>query len=156
MTHSAFSPLLGCEFDNFLFASIGNDQNGTPLSVLSALARFDVDPWQETAALAGMPKERATERLAVLIGAASADLATGLYAETIAARLVALLPQAPIYKRAAPAGLFQAAAFAPSRLFIPLGLLALSLAGYYIFVGHPSPAGSPNSAATTSDASNPR
>ncbi len=156
MTHSALTPLLGREFDNFLFASIGDDQNGTTLSVLSALARFDVDPWQETASLAGMPKERATERLAVLIAGTSADLATGLSAATIAARLIALLPQAPIYKGATPAALFKAAAFAPSRLFMPLSLLALLLAGYVIFVAHRSPSGGPNSAVTTSEVSAPR
>jgi hypothetical protein len=35
------------EFDNFLYASIGADRNGMPLSVLSALARLDLDPWEE-------------------------------------------------------------------------------------------------------------
>ena len=68
------------------------------LSVLSALARFDVDPWQETTSLARMPRERATERLAALIAATTIDFATGLSAATIAARLIALLPQAPSYK----------------------------------------------------------
>ena len=80
MTHAAITPLLGREFDDFLFASIGEDRNGTALSVLSALARLDVDPWQETASLARMPRERATERLAALIAAAPMDLATGLSA----------------------------------------------------------------------------
>ena len=156
MTHTALTPLLGREFDDFLFAPVGENRNGTTLSVLSALARFDVDPWQETASLAGMSKERATERLAVLIAATSADLATGLSAATIAARLIALLPQHPIYKGAAPAALIKAAAFTPSRLFIPLTLLALLLAGYFIFVTHSSPVGGPNPAATTSEASTPR
>ena len=156
MTHAALTPLLGREFDDFLFAPVGENRNGTTLSVLSALARFDVDPWQETASLAGMRKERATERLAVLIAATSADLATGLSAATIAARLIALLPQHPIYKGAAPAALIKAAAFTPSRLFIPLTLLALLLAGYFIFVTHSSPVGGPNPAATTSEASTPR
>jgi hypothetical protein len=156
MTHNALTPLLGREFDDFLFAPVGENRNGTTLSVLSALARFDVDPWQETASLAGMPKERATERLAVLIAATSADLVTGLSAATIAARLIALLPQRPIYKGAAPAALIKAAAFTPSRLFIPLTLLALLLAGYFIFVTHSSPVGGPNPAATTSEASTPR
>jgi hypothetical protein len=42
MTHAALSPLIGPELDEFLGASIGGDQNGTGLSVLSALARLDV------------------------------------------------------------------------------------------------------------------
>ena len=153
MTHTALTPLLGREFDDFLFAPVGENRNGTTLSVLSALARFDVDPWQETASLAGMSKERATERLAVLIAATSADLATGLSAATNAARLIALLPQHPIHKGAAPAALIKAAAFTPSRLFIPLTLLALLLAGYFIFVAHPSPVGGPHSATPTIETS---
>ena len=153
MAHTALTPLLGREFDDFLFAPIGEDRNGTTLSVLSALARFDLDPWQETTSLAGMPKERATERLAVLIAATSADLTTGLSAAAIATRLIALLPQRPIYKGAAPAALLKVAAFTPSRLFIPLSLLALLLAGYFIFVARSSsPVGGPNSGAPTSEA----
>ena len=35
----------GCQFDQFLYASGGDDANGMPLTVLSALARMDVDPW---------------------------------------------------------------------------------------------------------------
>jgi hypothetical protein len=42
MIHAALSPLIGSEFDEFLGASIGEDRNGTGLSVLSALARLDV------------------------------------------------------------------------------------------------------------------
>ncbi len=155
MTHSVLTPLLGREFDEFLFASIGEERNGTTLSVVSALARFDVDPWQETASLARMPKERATERLAALIAATPMDLATGLSAATIAARLIALLPQPPSYKVPAPAALFKAAV-TPSRLFIPLSVLALLLAGYFVFLAHPSPGSGPNSAVTTSAASPPR
>jgi len=47
MTHPALSPLIGPEFDEFLGASLGEDRNGTRLSVLSAFARLNVDPWQE-------------------------------------------------------------------------------------------------------------
>ncbi len=36
MTYAALSPLIGPEFDDFLFASIGEDRNGTELSVLSS------------------------------------------------------------------------------------------------------------------------
>ena len=103
MTHAALIPLLGREFDDFLFASIGEDRNGTTLSVLSALARLDVDPWQETASLARMPKEKgdgaagcADRRRAV------GTWRTALPAATIAARLIALLPQVPNDRVARP------------------------------------------------------
>ena len=48
MTHAALSPLIGSEFDDFLGALIGEDQNGTELTVLSAFARLNVDPWRES------------------------------------------------------------------------------------------------------------
>jgi len=69
MTHAALSPLIGPEFDQFLGASIGEDRNGTRLSVLSALARLDVDPWKEATSLARMPREAAAVRLTELIEA---------------------------------------------------------------------------------------
>lgn len=42
-------------------------KNDMPLSVLSALARLDVDPWVEAAELAGLPREPARLRLAALV-----------------------------------------------------------------------------------------
>jgi hypothetical protein len=60
---------LSSEFDDFLYAPIGEDTNGMLLSVLSALARADLDPWQEAARLAGLPEKYATARLAELIAA---------------------------------------------------------------------------------------
>ncbi len=69
MTHAALSPLIGREFDEFLGAPIREDRNGTTLSVLSALARLDVDPWHEATSLARMPREAAAERLTALIDA---------------------------------------------------------------------------------------
>jgi hypothetical protein len=83
------------EFNDFLFAPIGEDRNGMLISVLSGLARSDVDPWQEAAKLAQLPGEDATQRLAALIGALP-DRAPS-YADpcTIAARVVALLPHLP-------------------------------------------------------------
>ena len=69
MTHAALSPLIGPEFDEFLGALIGEDRNGTTLTVLSALARLDVDPWHEATSLARMSREAAPERLTALIDA---------------------------------------------------------------------------------------
>lgn len=63
MEHSASMPQLGSEFDAFLFAPVGDDENGMALSVLSALARLSVDPWLEAASLAQLPEHSAIERL---------------------------------------------------------------------------------------------
>lgn len=84
----------GAEFNNFLFAPIGPDKNGMLVSVLSGLARLDVDPWQEAADLAQLPGDTATQRLASLIGdLCRRDMDSSyLDARTIAMRLIALLP----------------------------------------------------------------
>jgi hypothetical protein len=69
MTRSTSISPLGHEFNEFLFAPIGEEKNGMLLSVLSALARLDVDPWREAAELAQLPRQTATQRLASLIAA---------------------------------------------------------------------------------------
>lgn len=85
--------LIRSEFDEFLYAPIDESSNGTLLSVLSALARLDFDPWQEAANLARMPRESATQRLASLILALPDGPLAHLDARTIAVRLIALLPR---------------------------------------------------------------
>jgi hypothetical protein len=55
------------QFNEFLFASIGKEGNGMPVSVVSALARLEIDPWQEAARLSDLPKELAAAALERLI-----------------------------------------------------------------------------------------
>jgi hypothetical protein len=80
------------EFNDFLYAPVGADRSEMPLSVLSALSRLDVDPWQEAAELAELPPDTATKRLASLL----ARLPGGRWAQAdlraIADRLIELLP----------------------------------------------------------------
>jgi hypothetical protein len=83
----------GPEFNAFLFAPIGEDRNGMLVSVLSGLARSDVDPWQEAAKLAQLPEEAATAELAGLIGGLPAGAVPHTDPRTIATRLIALLPR---------------------------------------------------------------
>jgi len=79
------------EFDAFLSALVGEDSSGLPLSVVSALARMDLDPWEEAGKLAELPKETASLRLAALLVAIpDASLRNGDRTE-IANRLIALL-----------------------------------------------------------------
>jgi hypothetical protein len=92
MTNSASASHLEPRFNDFLFARIGEDSNGMALSVLSALARRDVDPWDEAAKLAALPGETAIERLVSLITPLPDGPAAKLDPEAIAARLIALLP----------------------------------------------------------------
>jgi hypothetical protein len=93
MTRCASLSVLASEFDNFLFAPIVDNQNDVPLSVLSALARLNIDPWKEAAELAQLPREAATQRLASSIGALLDGLSVYTERRPIAARLIALLPR---------------------------------------------------------------
>jgi len=156
MTHTAITPLLGRQFDRFLFASVGEDRNGTTLSVLSALARFDVDPWQETISLARMPRDMATERLTALIAAATTDFAAPASTATTVARLVALLPQTPSYEIATPQALARAVVVAPWRIFFALAIIALLFAGFFIFNAGSTLGGGGKPALATSEVSAPR
>jgi hypothetical protein len=81
------------EFDDFLYAAIGADRNEMPLSVLSALARLDLDPWQEAAELSELPKDTATQRLASLIARLPGGRWTPTDSRSIAHRLIELLPR---------------------------------------------------------------
>lgn len=62
------------------------------LSVLSALARRNVDPWEQAAKLARLPVETATQILASLIAPLPDEPLAELDSLTISARLIALLP----------------------------------------------------------------
>jgi hypothetical protein len=94
MTRPVWVAALGSEFDDFLFAPIAEESNGMMLSVISVLARLDLDPWQEANNLAGLPSETATKRVASLLIAALPDGPSARRdPETIAARLTALLPR---------------------------------------------------------------
>ena len=83
----------GSEFANFLYAPIGQDNGGMPLSVLSALARQDVDPWDEAAKLTKLPEEEAVSQLVSLLGAFPHATLACPDPATIATRLIALLPR---------------------------------------------------------------
>jgi hypothetical protein len=84
--------LLSSEFNAFLFAPIGEERNGMPLSVVSAFTRLELDPWQEAARLAALPAPLAAAALAPLI-ARLPDGRWGLTeAASIALHLVRLLP----------------------------------------------------------------
>ena len=83
----------GSEFDDFLFAPIGDDRNGLLLTVVSLLARLNLDPWTEAAQYGGLPSETAARKLAALIAAQPCGPVSASSAVTTAARLIALLPR---------------------------------------------------------------
>jgi len=92
MALSARFSLLHLDLNDFLFASVGDEQNGMPLSVISALTRLGLEPWEEAARLAALPKALAVEALAPMIARLSLAWQQRSENLAIAQRLVGLLP----------------------------------------------------------------
>jgi hypothetical protein len=118
------------ELDDFLHSPIGMEKNEMPLSVLSALARLGLDPWEEAAELSELPRDRAAQRLAMLI----VRLPGGQWAQedagAIASRLTELLPSRsrpdePLIGRASP--LLGIAGFPAARVLICAALVGSAL-----------------------------
>lgn len=112
----------------FLFADIGTEASSMNLSVISALSRLGLDPWQEAARLARLPRNAAAEGLAKLIAAMPASLWPLADARLIAARLVALLPSREAASRR-PVVQAEAWRFKLDRQWIILAALALAVLG---------------------------
>jgi hypothetical protein len=97
---------LGEEFNPFLFAFIGTDRHGGQLSVVSALARLDLDAWAEAAMLARLPRDVAATKLSVSLRKFTEIPQIVQDSGAIAIRLIALLPQhgPPLNMMAAKSG----------------------------------------------------
>jgi hypothetical protein len=76
-----------------LFAPICEQADGVQLSVLSALARVNVDPWEEATKLAAMPRAIAQSTLISTLDLLSGRSWKPAEAEVVAERLIQLLPQ---------------------------------------------------------------
>jgi hypothetical protein len=92
MTQPSRVPMPRPQFDEFLYAPVLQEANGMPLTVLSALARLNIDPWDEAQRLAKLPREAAALALSAVIAALPNGPAAGPNAQAIVARLTALLP----------------------------------------------------------------
>jgi hypothetical protein len=84
---------LSPRYNDFLFAPICKEANGMHLSVLSALARLNLDPWEEATHLAAMPKADARRALVSTLDLVSGRSWSPSEAEKTAERLVRLLPE---------------------------------------------------------------
>jgi hypothetical protein len=92
MALSARFSLLHSDLNDFLFAPVGEEQNGVTLSVVSGLTRLGLDPWEEAARLTPLPKARAAEALATLIARLPICRTQSSDDVAISRRLVELLP----------------------------------------------------------------
>ena len=79
-------------YDVFLYGSVADQENGTPISVLTALARGNCDPWEEAARLAKLSSDRAERELVELLAGGVGRKVSFVELEAAAKRLVPLLP----------------------------------------------------------------
>jgi hypothetical protein len=124
----AYAPMLP-EFDAFLFASVGEEIDGRPLSVLSALARLGLDPWDEAAHLAQQTREAAADRLAGMMARLYERRWSTSEARRIAGGLIERLPTARVAGKAdrATPGITRIAGFGTRSFWI---YLAMALAAF--------------------------
>jgi hypothetical protein len=140
MSHATSLLNAKSELDSFLFAPIGEDKKGTVVSVLTAFARLDFDPWQQASNFARLPKEAAKTQLAAMLAGLPGMSLSGPEPGTVAARLVALLPgptrlAAP--SRAAWLGIAPQTASPSPKSMIPIAIfLALSIAFQLFAASH--------------------
>lgn len=90
------------DLDQFLFASVGEELDGVPLSVVSTLARLGLDPWEEACRLSALDGQEAAEQLARLIAEVPGRSCPLGQARIMARPLVVLLPSREIARRVAP------------------------------------------------------
>lgn len=140
MTLRAEYTLGQSEFNAFLFAPVGEEKTGLPLTVLSALSRLGIDPWGEAARLASLPVDAAVQALS----AAIARLPVGDWkpsdTSTIAARLVAFLPRRGVLGVSQASDRRESASISKIVLTWPkpavwLALLAIAI-GSYMLISH--------------------
>src|SRR5437867_5454312 len=119
--------LLHSDLNDFLFAAVGEEQNGMPLNVVSGLTRLGLDPWEEAGRLAALPKALAAEKLAPIIARLPFDRPEPSDNLAISRLLVELLPE---HRRVASPARQQADAKAKKYLqaMIVLSCLALGAA----------------------------
>ena len=132
------SPLISpatSAFNPFLYAAIGDDKNGMELTVLSALARQNVDPWEAAAALNRLPAESALKKLVSMLDALPGQ-ALPADRTAIAGRLMSLLPS-----RSAITGRSEGATHPPekrsrhlSELPLVMIYLALMFVGQWVYL----------------------
>jgi hypothetical protein len=150
----------GSEFQQFLYAPICEDHEGMTLSVLSALARQDIDPWTEAARLCRLPEDTAVEQIIALLDALPRQMVASLDRMKVASRLSALLPRSTAsnlsgVRPAAGAGGQSPATFAFNWRFFYLYFWLMFLMNWLMAEFHASPsavAGSDTRTGTTATA----
>jgi hypothetical protein len=92
MSASTLLNLNNPDSKRFLYASVGEDRAGSTVSVLSALARLNLDPWAEAAELAALGRNAAGVRLSHLLTRCREVPRLGWEHQAVAHDLTCLLP----------------------------------------------------------------
>jgi len=92
MKHPNAFALRNAGFNAFLFAEVGTELNGSPLSVLSVLARLGRDPWAEAARWSTLPKRQSIDSLVQSIGQMPLSAEALADVRATATRLIQKLP----------------------------------------------------------------
>lgn len=92
MTRPDIFALKNSGLESFLFAEVGIEANGSNLTILSLLARLDVDPWAKAAEWAAAPRSKVVDLLAADIVRMPLAPDAIASARKTAARLACLLP----------------------------------------------------------------
>src|SRR5580704_15227172 len=114
------------DFERFVYADVATEPNGMELSVLSALSRRGLDPWQEAQRLAQLPPFAAADGLARILRSVPAVQALRLDVKVIAERLVALLP----VERTVTGGQFPSK-LAATTMQVPRGLTLVMMGAIF-------------------------
>jgi hypothetical protein len=91
-THPNVFALKNSGVEAFLHADVGEELNGSTLTILSMIARLGPDPWSEAARWAALPRAGAIESLAESIDQMPLVPSALAEAHATATRLVQLLP----------------------------------------------------------------
>lgn len=124
------------EFERFLYASVGEDRNGYVVTVLSALARLNLDPWEETADLTALGGEAAGSRLTMLLSRLRDVQPLGRDNGKVARDLTLLLPTGSARESKAPGPSGAASRRIPTGAILAIGAIVL-VALQVMFSGGP-------------------
>jgi hypothetical protein len=139
-------------YDDFLFAPICDEPGGMRLSVLSALARMNVDPWEEAAHLAILSTPDAQKTLVSTLNLFADKRQRAAETEILAARLVALLPKTDEATAAKAATIAKDRAQRTIYWFV---WLCFAFAMSFLTPHQPAPPTSAGASASTSNATPP-